>query len=444
MTQALRTTGLRGLLFFLLIAFSITGCTSSAGTGRPGRPSATSPSPASVTSSSHVTQTRAAQATLSRLVSAVRHDDRTSWDHLIAANDPAFAPRSGMVFANLATLQLPTLTATMTMARGTLDPGRRDVLGKDAWLGQAAIAWTVDHEARPAVSTLWLTFVPAAGGQLLAGTADVPVGQPAGARPLWLLEPVRLVTDGPVTMIAAQTATSDLRADHWAARAAAAAAAVRRRVGSTTASHWSGGVVVEAPGSDSSFEQLLGVPAGSYDRIAAVAWPEAPDPKDAPVRVVINPAQASRLTDTALDIVLTHEVVHIATDSPSSPAPLWVVEGYADLVAFERRPAAAAVAEKSLLASVRKHGAPSTLPTDADFDPARATTLEDSYTLSWLACRYLVEHWSSQAMDTFYVALDTTDTRDLDAALHGVLETDRATFVRGWRDYLRRAAQRAK
>lgn len=437
MTQPLRATGLRALLSCLLAAAVIAGAGCSPADGhRPALPPAASASPTEASGKPLVAQTKAAQTTVSALLTAARAGDRVSWDRQVSVVDPAFVPRSEMIFANLTELKPRTLTATMTNARGTLDIDRRTVLGRGAWLGEATIEWSVGDETRKAVNTVWLTFVPAGDGQRLAGTTDLPAGQPVDATPLWLLEPIKRVTDGPVTLVAART----VQADGWAARAAAAAAAVRRGVDGLVGPHWSGRVVVEMPGGRTSFEQLLGVPSGSYDRIAAVAWPEGPEPKRAPVRVIINPTSASRLASSARDIVLSHEIVHVATDSPSSEAPLWVVEGYADLIAFQHQPVAAKAAQKSLLASIRKHGPPSALPADANFDPASAS-LDDSYTLSWLACRYLVQHWSAAAMNAFYAALEGTDAGEVDAALRHVLGTDRATFLRGWGDYLRQTAR---
>ncbi|HUQ60576.1 hypothetical protein [Lentzea sp.] len=52
-------------------------------------------------------------------------------------------------------------------------------------------------------------------------------------------------------------------------------------------------------------------------------------------RVVLNRVRAAALSDLELRVLLRHEITHVATrDLTSDSAPLWLVEGFADWVAF--------------------------------------------------------------------------------------------------------------
>ena len=151
--------------------------------------------------------------------------------------------------------------------------------------------------------------------------------------------------------------------------------------------------MVEVPTDAASFESVLGAAPGSYAGTAAVTRPEGPR-TDSAVRVVVNPALADQ---PALErrLTLTHEMVHVATRSGSSPAPLWAVEGLAEYVAYRAEPRGRAEAERALAAALRRDGLPSRLPTDADLGSG-ATDVTVAYAEAWIACQAVVEHRSGR------------------------------------------------
>ncbi len=225
--------------------------------------------------------------------------------------------------------------------------------------------------------------------------------------------------------------------DAWLDRATAAAAAVRQRVSAGPAAGWDGRLVVEVPASRSAFEAVLGAEPGSYADIAAVALREGPD-ADAALRVLVNPAVTRALAPVGVAVVLTHETVHVATRSPGSPAPTWIVEGLADEVALATHPEAATGVADPLLQRVRSRGAPTELPGDDAF-LAGADDLAVSYAAAWTACRYVTDTWSAEDLQRLYTALD--GGQDLDGALQATLGTDEAGLTAGWRAALEQQAR---
>ena len=321
----------------------------------------------------------------------------------MSARDQVFAGRAAVWSTNLARIDWSVLTWTAGSRQASLSTARQALLGPDAWVQSVAVSWALPGESRTAEEDLWLTFVeePAADGEgssalRLAGDSDGPgAGSPA---PIWWQQPVFLQRDH---------TTSLLTGDHdsaWLDQASAAQRAVRKRIGVADRDP-DGSLVVEVPQSRSAFERTLGVANGSYTRVAAAAWPMAADTDTAPIHVVVNPEATARLSVLGRDVLLTHEAVHVATRSPGSPAPTWLVEGYADRIAYRAHPTAAAPATKAVRDAVRERGIPRDWPAEDDFAPA-AADLDLSYDLAWTAARSIAMAYGDDALNRFYAAVD--------------------------------------
>ena len=98
---------------------------------------------------------------------------------------------------------------------------------------------------------------------------------------------------------------------------------------------WKPRVVVEVPASAAALNRSLGVPPGTYDSIAAVtATADGSSRRDAPVHVYVNPEVTAGLRRAGAQVVMSHELVHVATDAATSPVEPWLLEGFADYVAL--------------------------------------------------------------------------------------------------------------
>jgi hypothetical protein len=375
----------------------------------------------------------AAQATMTAVSAAVLTDDRASFAARISARDPAFQRTSDMLFDNLTDLPLRLLTFTVSPRNAALTSQRRTLLGSQARVEEVAVSWQLGGDAFPAEHTLWITFVPEAGTTKIAGTTDGV--SDSTAQPLWWLEPVRSSVSGRTTLVAASGTDEDL----WTRRATAAGATVRRQLHSGLGRHWSGQLIVEVPSDGQTFERVLGVKPGSYRQIAAVAWPEGSNPDRAALRIVVNPDLVQQLDGQGLAVLLTHEATHIATRSALSPAPTWLVEGFADYVAYDAYPGTAGVAAAALLAKVKSSGVPRALPRDGDFSPT-ARGLRLTYAESWLACRFLADRFSADRLTRFYSRVDAG--MPVNQALSSVFGLDNTQFIKQWDRYLRARAHK--
>lgn len=376
---------------------------------------------------------------LATLVTAVDRRDRASFDQLVSGRDPGFPDTAGMIFDNVDRLHPAEFGLRATGRTRELAPRRRDLLGAGSYAAQVRVTWAVPGDRRPSSQAVWMTISPdrsGPGGLLWSGTADRP-DRPAPT-PLWWLEAVRTAGNDTATVVTG----SRIDPAPWLARATAAAAAVAGllhpgRAG--PAADWNGRLVVIAPSNERLLETMLGVDRGAESALAAISWPDGDPVGSAPVRVMINPASAP--SDLADRIVLTHEAVHVATASPVSAVPRWLIEGFADQIAYQRYPQARRAAAAALLRRVGRSGPPTRLPSDAAFDGSGAA-LDRSYTEAWLACRYLASRYGERRLLRFYSLVAKAPGGAIVSALHTAYGLDPHAFVTGWQDYLRRAAGR--
>ena len=339
--------------------------------------------------------------------------------------DPSFAARSAVLFDNLVALRPDRLRARLTGAAQPLRAARQAALGPETRVLQADLVWRVGGEGADASATVWLTLADGPDGARLVSTGDGPtVGTPA--EPLWWFAPMTLADRGRATVLvgAGQDAT------RWAALADRAATDVHDLLPAPLGQGWDGRVVVEVPSSRSDLVRVLGGEPSAYAGTAAVTRPEGPT-TDAAVRVVVDPGAA---TGNGLAALLTHETVHVATRSAGSPAPLWAVEGLAELVALEARPDQRSTELSALRTAADDDRDP--LPADAAF-AAGGPDVPGAYARAWLACRAVVDRRGADRLGRLYAALDRGET--LDRAATSSLAVDAATLA-GWaRDAQRRA-----
>jgi hypothetical protein len=358
----------------------------------------TQPSPTPTTRTD--TRTERAQRLVDDIVTAGRRGDSTA--EFVSSRDQVFAGRAAVWSANLARIDWTSLRWTVRSAQASLSDARRAVLGPDAWVQSVTLSWVLPDESRTAEEEVWLTFVdePAVAGGAptlrLAGDTDGPgAGSPA---PIWWQQPVHLRRDGATVLL-----TDDDDPD-WLEQASAARRAVRKRIGVAERDK-DGPLVVELPRSRAAFERALGVPATSYAQVAAAAWPMGADTSTAPIHVVVNPEATARLSALGRNVLLTHEAVHVATRSPGSPAPTWLVEGYADRIAYRAHPSGAVPATEAVRDAVRRDGVPRDWPVEDDFGP-EAPDLDLTYDLAWTATRSIAMAYGDDALNRFYAAVD--------------------------------------
>ncbi|POX88521.1 hypothetical protein C3477_12810 [Mycobacterium kansasii] len=189
---------------------------------------------------------------------------------------------------------------------------------------------------------------------------------------------------------------------------------------------WPHEISVVAAGSDDQFRTAAGGgPASQWADIAAVTVAEHVDTARrtaAGQRIVFAPGAAD-MSQSALRIVLTHELFHYAARVDTAlDAPRWLIEGVADFVA---RPAFRAPVDALPLA----------LPSDSDLDTA-GPRRSLAYDRAWWFARFVAQTYGTTALRELYLAACGAGHPDFATAARTVLATDPAGLLARWQGWL--------
>jgi hypothetical protein len=150
-------------------------------------------------------------------------------------------------------------------------------------------------------------------------------------------------------------------------------------------------------------------------------------------RVIVVPETFARLNAVGKDVVLTHELTHVAAGTRG--LPVWLYEGFADYVAYRDAGLPVRTAAAELAGDVRAGRLPAGLPGPAAFaadgrDPVR---LARAYQEAWLACRFLADRFGEETLVRLY---RDAQAGGVDRALAS-LGLSAATLTARWRAYVR-------
>ncbi|WP_248959405.1 hypothetical protein [Sphaerisporangium perillae] len=182
---------------------------------------------------------------------------------------------------------------------------------------------------------------------------------------------------------------------------------------------------------------LILVPA-TTEQAAALAAPAAVGGLAAVAaadHVIVEPRSFARLTGTGRDVVLAHELTHVAMGAAmDGRTPKWLVEGFADYVGYLHAGLPVARAAAELAEEVRAGAPPEALPGPGAF-AAGSARLAQAYEEAWLACRYVAGRFGERALVTLY---RESRRGDPDTALTRTLGMSEEEFTAAWREYVRR------
>jgi hypothetical protein len=425
-----------------LVALLTSACTSAAGppgtTADPLAGGAGTAATASTSSAADVSperwataRERAATALLGARAAAVVRGDRAGW--LEALGGPsASALRAGQsaVFDRMSRMGVSDVR--LGAVRETTAPVPAAVGTEVQWDVRASLTYRLrGFDSTPRSFDLDLTFKadPAAAARL-AITASAPSGRPQP----WDLDGLVVRRSATALVLAVGTPA---RVDEVTRRAHTASARVATVWGRAQPAVWI------APATDADAGRLLGRSTTDLGGVAAATdGPLTPGERAGADRIVLVPGAWTSLRPEGRDVVMTHELTHVTVRAATTRAvPVWLSEGFAELVAYRRIDLPEATIVAPALNRVRDEGLPQVLPADADFDPS-TRTLPAAYGLSLLALRTLEDAHGTRAVVRLYRAaaggLDVPTARlddreaAVDEALRSELGTTRAELVADW------------
>lgn len=347
------------------------------------------------------------------LESAVRRHDVAAGSRLGAG--PAASRALAGVVRNGAALHVAGFSLRYVDQTGGVAPD-------GSWSADVATSWRfAGFDRRAEHPEVRVRFATADGSLRIAA-----IGGGGRRSPLWLAGPVQVRRSSDSLVL---VAGSPALADRLAGYARAAVPQVRGVLRS-----WRGRVVVEMPASQQALERVLAAKPGQYDKIAAVTTTvDGARSRRAPTHVFVNPDVFVPLGATGAQVVITHETTHVATAAATTPAPIWLVEGFADYVALRAQRLPLTTTAARIIALVRRDGPPRQLPGQREF-ASDAKDLEARYESAWLACRLLADDGGSAALVGFYRAVDSG--RPVGPSLHRAFGFGVPALTRQWRTLL--------
>ncbi len=330
-----------------------------------------------------------AAAAVESFVSGVDARDADALESLAPAGDAAAAETLGGIARNAGALRLRHVSARYVDQVGT-------VAADGSWTGLIDLSWQLGGlDPAPSRADVTVSFSPGGGGLGITGFgAGTTAGR--GRVPIWLRGELAVArADGVLVMVDGNQSTARATAQ----RVVNGIAVVHRVI-----ADWAPRVVIEVPASAAQLDQALGADEGTYAAIAAVTTTAGSSgTADAPIHVFVNPDVTAGLRRAGAQVVMSHELVHVATDAARTPMEPWLLEGFADYVALRDTKLPDRTTLGRAIKAVRSDGVPAALPTAADFD-TRATDLQAHYEEAWLACRIIAERLGERGLLLAYSA----------------------------------------
>ena len=397
------------------------------------------PAPAGAAARPVVQQSREAgvSAVLETRGKAVLARGRTAFLSTVDPKATAFRARQAALFDALAEVPL----TSWSYAVDADDAQRADVRLAKRYGTWWAPRVTLRHALKgiddePSESTQHLTFVQRSSRWYVAADDDFEARGDATDRLLWDTGPVRVVKGRRSLVLGHPASLPEMR------RLANEVDAAVPRVSAVWGTRWKQRVAVLVPASQRELGTLVKA-RGALGPIAAlaVASPARNGTASGGDRVLVNPANVARLGPLGRQVVLTHEVTHVASRAATGPfVPSWLAEGLADHVGFLGSGVPVRLAAEELAVDVRAGRVPTALPSDRAFSGDNAD-LAQAYEGAWLAVELLVDRYGEARVLRFYRALGEVERGEsaavLDELFRSQLRTRTRAFVIAWRASLR-------
>jgi hypothetical protein len=283
------------------------------------------------------------------------------------------------------------------------------------------------------VSNLFFTFVLRDGEWLVA--ADNDLGKRNRTeRNLWDYGPVKQTRGKNVTLIQhpCREAGCVEIGDSFMQQAETA----RRRIKQKWKGAWNGRVVVLLTSSRREVRRIIDVDY-AISNFAAFAYSPFLDSGYSPARIVVDRATLAASPPDFVELLLTHEMAHVATRRASGPhIPLWVEEGLAEWMT--RPPGDDAdlyYANQVAVGAVQPR-----LATNREFRRGNAEELFLHYQSSRTAVAYFIERWGYNKFFRFYKTLGDSHNdsggraQHLRSAMRRFTTLSPGKFERQWAD----------
>jgi hypothetical protein len=205
------------------------------------------------------------------------------------------------------------------------------------------------------------------------------------------------------------------------------------QVGAAWTGRWERKAVILVPRDQDEAEELVG--ARDLSRVAAVASSSVESGRTEKVlgnRIVVNTSNVDGYDGLNLQVLITHEMTHVATRTLGDAVPLLLVEGFADWAALKPVGLPLENTRPALNQAVDTRRFDGALPTDPEFRGGDAAVAYDegSAFCLWVASTYGAG--KLQALYRTFRGSGATSDGELDRGFKRVLGVSRRTAERRW------------
>jgi hypothetical protein len=210
------------------------------------------------------------------------------------------------------------------------------------------------------------------------------------------------------------------------------------QVGAAWSGRWERKAVILVPRDQGEAERLVG--ARDLSRVAAVASSSVESGSTERVlgnRIVVNTNNVARYNPLNLQILVTHEMTHVATRSLGDGVPLLLVEGFADWAALKPVGLSLQTTRPALDQRVDSGRFDGTLPGDAEFRGGDAAVAYDegSAFCLWVATTFGAG--KLQALYRKFKGSNPPSPAELNRGFRSVLGISRRTAEMRWAAWVR-------
>jgi len=374
---------------------------------------------------------------LSDRARAVVDDDRSAFLSSIDPGETGFRKKQRRVFERLTSLRLGRYELRQQVFGKDLarrEHDRRYGSADDVFIPPVEETYRFKgYDDSDFVSSLFFTFVLRDGEWLIAADDDLK-GRRTTERNLWDYGSVKQTRGKNITLI--QHPCRKAGCVELGASFMQVAEKARRRVNQRWRGPWNGRVVVLATSSRREVRRIIDVDY-AISNFAAFAYSPYLATGYSPARIVVDRATLEGRSPDIIELILTHEIAHVATRRASGPhIPLWLEEGLAEWMA--RVPGDSA--DLYYANQVTTGAVEPRLATDRQFRKGTADELFLHYQSSRTAVAYFIERWGYDRFVRFYKMLGDshnesgTRAEHLRSAMRRFTGLSPSKFERQWAD----------
>jgi hypothetical protein len=370
---------------------------------------------------------------LTRRARAVLSGDRAAFLATVDRRQRAYYRSQAVLFTRMRTVPFAAFAYRVTDPRNLARPGlERRYRAQRVYLPQVQARYRFrGQDASPVLARYFYTFALTPSGWRIAGQGDA---RPRGRDDveIWDAGPVRTVRSAR-TLIVHHPGSEAL-----AERLLGVADRAYAQVGAAWTGRWERKAVILVPRDEDEAERLVG--ARDLSRVAAVASSSVESGAAERVlgnRIVVNSSNVDDYNDLNLQILITHELTHVATRALGDGVPLLLVEGFADWAALEPVGYPFRVTRRNLAERVQAGRFDGALPSDREF---RGPDAAVAYDEGSAFCLWVAETFGADRLQALYRAFagsSPPSAAELDRGFRRVLSIPRRTAEARWAAWVR-------